>query len=31
MCGCFCILFIDFMFKGKTLNEFTNIYGSYDF
>ena len=25
MCGCFCIGFIDFMLKGKTLTEFTNI------
>ena len=26
MCGYFCIGFIDFMFKGKTLNEFTNLF-----
>ena len=26
MCGYFCIGFIDFMFKGKTLTEFTNIF-----
>ena len=26
MCGYFCIRFIDFMFKGKTLTEFTNLF-----
>ena len=26
MCGYFCILFIEFMFKGKTLNDFTNLF-----
>ena len=26
MCGCFCIGFIDFMFKGKSLLEFTNLF-----
>ena len=26
MCGYFCIGFIDFMFKGKTLTEFTNLF-----
>ena len=26
MCGYFCIAFIDFMFKGKTLTEFTNLF-----
>ena len=25
MCGYFCIGFIDFMFKGKTLTEYTNL------
>ena len=25
MCGYFCILFVDFVFKGKTLNDFTNF------
>ena len=25
MCGYFCIGFINFMFKGKTLTEFTNL------
>ena len=25
MCGYFCIGFIDFMLKGKTLTEFTNL------
>ena len=31
MCGYFCIAFIDFMFKGKTLTEFTNLFSPYDF
>ena len=31
MCGYFCIGFIDFMFKGKTLTEYTNLFCSYDF
>ena len=26
MCGYFCIGFIDFMFKGKTLTEYTNFH-----
>ena len=26
MCGYFCIAFIDFMFSGKTLTEFTNLF-----
>ena len=26
MCGYFCILFIEFMLKGKTLNDFTNLF-----
>ena len=26
MCGYFCIAFIDFMFKGKTLTEYTNLF-----
>ena len=26
MCGYFCIGFIDFMFKGKTLTEYTNLF-----
>ena len=30
-CGYFCILFIDFMFKGKTFNDFTNLFSPYDF
>ena len=25
MCGYFCIVFIDFMLKGKTLTDFTNL------
>ena len=31
MCGYFCIGFIDFMFKGKTLTEYTNLFSAYDF
>ena len=31
MCGYFCIGFIDFMFKGKTLTEYTNYFSSYEF
>ena len=26
MCGYFCIGFIDFLFKGKTLTEYTNLF-----
>ena len=31
MCGYFFILFIDFMFEGKTLTDFTNLFSSHDF
>ena len=31
MCGYFCIGFIDFMFAGKTLIEYTNMFSPYDF
>ena len=31
MCGYFCIKFIDFMFKNKTLLDFTNLFSLYDF
>ena len=31
ICGYFCIGFIDFMFKGKTLTEFTNIFSPNNF
>ena len=31
MCGYFCILFIEFMLKGKTLTDFTNLFSPYDF
>ena len=30
MCGCFCIGFIDFMFKGKSLTDYINIFSPYD-
>ena len=26
MCGCFCVVFIDFMLKGKSLTDFTNLF-----
>ena len=26
MCGCFCIGFIDYMFKGKSLTDYTNLF-----
>ena len=31
MCGYFCIGFIDFMFAGKTLIDFTGLFSPYDF
>ena len=31
MCGYFCIEFIDFMFAGKTLIDFTGLFSPYDF
>ena len=31
MCGYFCIVFIDFMFKGKTLIEYTNHFSPNNF
>ena len=31
MCGYFCIRFIDFMLKGKTLTVFTNIFSPNNF
>ena len=31
MCGYFCIGFANFMFKGKTLNDYTNIFSPIDF
>ena len=31
MCGYFCIGFIDFMLKKKTLTEYPNLFFSYDF
>ena len=31
MCGYFCIRFIDFMFAGKTLIDFTSLFSLYDF
>ena len=31
ICGYFCIGFIDFMFKAKTLTEYTNLFSPNDF
>ena len=31
MCGYFCIGFIDFIFKGKTLTKFTNLFSPNNF
>ena len=31
MCRYFCIGFIDFIFKGKTLTEYTNLFSPSDF
>ena len=31
MCGYFCIRFINIMFKGKTLNDYTNLFSPDDF
>ena len=30
MCGYFCIAFIDFMFKGKSLTDYTNLFSQND-
>ena len=31
MCGCFCIWFIDFMLKGKSLLDYTNLFSPNDY
>ena len=31
MCGYFCMGFVDFMFKVKTLNEYTNLFSPNNF
>ena len=31
MCGYFCIGFIDFMLKGNTLTDFTNLFSTNNF
>ena len=31
MCGYFCILVIEFMFDGKTLTDFTNLFSPWNF
>ena len=30
MCGQFCILFIEYMLKNKTLTDFTNLFSPWD-
>ena len=31
MCGYFCIGFTNFMFKGKTLTDYTNLFSPHNF
>ena len=31
MCGCFCFLFIEYILNDKTLTDFTNLFGSWNF
>ena len=31
MCGCFCILLIEYMLNNKTLTDFTNLFSTWDF
>ena len=31
MCGCFCVGFIDFMLKGKSLLDYTNLFSPNDY
>ena len=31
MCGYFCIAFIDFMFKGKSMTDYANLFSPNDF
>ena len=31
MCGCFCIAFIDYMFMGKSLADYTNLFSPNNF
>ena len=31
MCGCFCIGFIDFMLKGKSLFDYTHLFSPTDY
>ena len=31
MCGYFCFLFIEYMLKGKTLTDFTNLFSPWNF
>ena len=31
MCGCFCILFIEYILNDKTLTDFTNLFSPWNF
>ena len=31
MCGCFCILFFEYMLNDKTLTDFTNLFSPWNF
>ena len=31
MCGCFCILFLDYMLANRSLVDFTSLFSPYDF
>ena len=31
MCRCFCIGFIDFMLRGKSLSQYTNLFSPNDY
>ena len=31
MCGCSCVGFVDFMLKGKSLLEYTNLFSPFDY
>ena len=31
ICGYFCILFIEYMLRGKTLTDFTNLFSPWNF
>ena len=31
MCGCFWVVFIDFMFKGKNFLDYADLFSPYDY